>query len=371
MDAMKKYFQARWARVFCGEERASLASMRFVWCAFLALLWLPLVAQLTGFPPTAGLSENRNPAPLPKFNPYDPRTFTAGFDRWYGDHFGLRPFYVFANNWMTARILRTSPNAEVQFGSEGWFFFTADRSTENARGLIPFTEAELGGVVRRLEDQSDRMKRRGIPYYVLVCPNKQSIYPELLPAWMTKSGPTRLEQLVSALEKRTDIALVDPRREIIAGKTRGPVYMRTDSHWNPWGALIGHTLLTDAMRGRLQTLPRFLPGEWGIQVVHGGGGGDLTSSLLGLPGAFSDDWVSVNPPPGVQLRPARLKVVVFHDSFITQWKPFLDASFSEVVLQHRGVRGLDDALVDKEKPDVVIYEVVERNLDVFLHPSLR
>ncbi len=366
-----KYFYARWTRLFKSGEGLSSRSLMAVWCFFLLILWLPLAAQLTGFPPTTGLEENRAPAPIPRFNPYDPRAFSAGFERWYADHFGLRPFLVYANNWIVARIFRTSPNAEVQLGSDGWFYFTSDKSTENARGLVPLTKAELDGIVRRMEEQAARMKARGIPYVVLVCPNKQSVYPELLPSWMTHLGPTRLDQVTRALDGHREFVFVDPRAELLRAKGQGPVYMRTDSHWNPWGALVGHTAVLDRLRTRLALGERIDPLAWRIETVHGGGGGDLTSSLLGLPGAFSDDWVRVVPPGDRRLTPAAFKVVVFHDSFITQWKPFLDSTFAQVVLQHRGIRGLDDELVDREKPDLVIYEVVERNIDVFLHPSLR
>ena len=41
-----------------------------------------------------------------------------------------------------------------------------------------------------------------------------------------------------------------------------------------------------------------------------------------------------------------------------------------VTFKHRGIIGVDAALVTLLRPDVVICEVVERNLDAFLNPEL-
>jgi hypothetical protein len=52
------------------------------------------------------------------------------------------------------------------------------------------------------------------------------------------------------------------------------------------------------------------------------------------------------------------KAVIFRDSFGNAWKPFLGYHFSEVVYlwQHEW----DTDFLEREKPDVVIDEVVER-----------
>ena len=55
-------------------------------------------------------------------------------------------------------------------------------------------------------------------------------------------------------------------------------------------------------------------------------------------------------------------VLVFHDSFIWGMCKFLKESVGRTVLVHHSGLGFDAEVVEKEKPDIVIYEVVERGV---------
>jgi hypothetical protein len=54
-------------------------------------------------------------------------------------------------------------------------------------------------------------------------------------------------------------------------------------------------------------------------------------------------------------------VLVFHDSCGDGLVNFLPVYFSRVVFSHTG-RGFDRVLVEDQKPDIVIWEMVERHL---------
>jgi len=109
--------------------------------------------------------------------------------------------------------------------------------------------------------------------------------------------------------------------------------------------------------------------------------GDLID-MLGLPGRFREDDVAPfgkviadganrcarhveNPAaPGSETfncdRPGLPRAVVYRDSMAFSLIPLLAENFSRVVFVSS--RGFDPALIEREKPDVVIEEMVERTL---------
>ena len=72
-------------------------------------------------------------------------------------------------------------------------------------------------------------------------------------------------------------------------------------------------------------------------------------------------WVT-NAEPKVSLNPnAKGKAIIFRDSFAVSWYPFLGYHFKEVIFIWR--YHWDGAFLEREKPDVVIDEILERFLN--------
>jgi len=60
------------------------------------------------------------------------------------------------------------------------------------------------------------------------------------------------------------------------------------------------------------------------------------------------------------------KLLIFHDSFLAEIHPYLYHDFEQVVLINHGFAYINHETIQREKPDVVIYEVIERSLDALL-----
>ena len=60
----------------------------------------------------------------------------------------------------------------------------------------------------------------------------------------------------------------------------------------------------------------------------------------------------------------KFKILVFHDSFFNGMSKFFKESFGETVFVWSD---LQFGLVEKEKPDILIYERVERDIDMLLN----
>src|SRR6185295_1542120 len=83
----------------------------------------------------------------------------------------------------------------------------------------------------------DWLAQRDIRYLFIVAPDKQTIYPEYMPAQLNRVGTaTRLDQLVTYFERHSDIRILDLRDALRAVKLHDRPYERLDSHWNDVGA---------------------------------------------------------------------------------------------------------------------------------------
>jgi hypothetical protein len=162
------------------------------------------------------------------------------------------------------------------------------------------------------------------------------------------------------------------------------VYFQTDSHWNYNGAVVGYGELMRAVQATLPPgkLPAIAPARRptyvpGVDFYNG----DLVQ-MLGLPSrVFREDDVAPlgkvlgdasrcarridkDEIPGFEYfacdRPGLPRAVVLRDSMAILLIPLLSENFSRVV--YVAMRELDPGLIEREKPDIVIEEMVERSL---------
>lgn len=58
---------------------------------------------------------------------------------------------------------------------------------------------------------------------------------------------------------------------------------------------------------------------------------------------------------------------MFRDSYATNMMPFLSESFRELAYYEEWNFKFDSNLIDNEKPDIVIYELLEKNIPMLLN----
>src|SRR5580700_382880 len=122
--------------------------------------------------------ENRNLAKLPGWprNFQDVKNFTGQAMVFYRDHFGFRNALIRAVALGKYHGLGPEVNDRIIVGKEGWLFYSKDE--------------------KFLAD-------RGIPFLVVIPPDKQTIYPEYLPdEFRGFPTPSRLDQLITRLRER-------------------------------------------------------------------------------------------------------------------------------------------------------------------------
>lgn len=215
-----------------------------------------------------------------------------------------------------------------------------------------------------------------------VAPDKATVYPEHLPHWATRAAQhSPLDRLTAMIRADGALHFVDLRPALIAAKSRSRVYYATDSHWNSIGARIAYGELMrsvgDVVAPRLPaaadvTMPPYVPG---VDVYHG----DLarmTGDVDRFPEpdyaplwkilAAADARCGKRTDAGKDLgyewyecnRPGLPRAVVYRDSMAIPLIPLLSENFSHVV--YVSSQRLDPAFILRERPDVVIEEMVER-----------
>lgn len=346
---------------------------------FLAALCAPLMAQVTGVGQGDAGRENRPLGAFPRLRPTADSlaAFPGGFRIWYEHRFGLREPLVRFHNRVKA-ALGVSTVERVLIGKENWLFLDRDwHIIEQHRGMRPLDAGHLGAWRASLADRQAWLAARGIPYLLVVVPEKSTLYPEKLPDRLRRvSDETPLDQLVRHMARSGPVSVLD-LRAALAGHKSGPLlYERTDSHWSSLGAYVAYREIVTALAERHGF--RLVPQPLGAfrTVTRPGPGGDL-ARMLALEDVYRDTWVTLVPKEprrarqvphtlrsGRQVRVFETKdrrlprAVVFHDSFIEALHPFLSEHFERATYSRQFLFSAE--LVEAERPDVVIQELAER-----------
>jgi hypothetical protein len=256
-------------------------------------------------------------------------------------------------------------------------------------GIRPFTDSELQQWKRTLEERSAWLRSQGIAYLLVIVPDKHTIYPENLPAVIHRiKNRTRLDQLMQCMQDDPNVDILDLRHILIAAKAEHQVYEQTGTHWNDYGAYIAYTAIMKRLEKHFSSLKPIPESEFKIFITETKGC-DLMGRL-GIHDRFSEKIIIFQPLEGrkaidrtdftiptsqqayVELTIKKFIVketgeqglpvaVVFHDSFTRNYlDPFLSEHFSRIFYSWQTEFSPD--IIQREKPDIVIQEMVERVL---------
>jgi hypothetical protein len=348
---------------------------------FAAILVAPTVAAVFRLNPMGGIDEKRKLAGKPTDSPWSKGglarvpAIAQAWEKYFGDNFGLRKLLIGTYRLASFRLLQASPNPAVVVGeSDGtsrWLYFDASLASDGVGldsilGKKPYTAAELALIADRLRQVTLLVRGKGAKLVIAICPDKQTIYPEYLPrAKRPKPGAvSRLDQFWTVAAALDDVPLVDVRIPLRAAKADTLLYYPSDTHWNMRGEVFGYQAVARALA--VQDPSReVLPMKLFTWLLGPPRVGDLTA-LMGLPAFGGDqDWLPVAGSTATLARPKRGKLLMISDSFFGNLPSFFELQFESVKRINRalyGMRGelVAPALLDAEKPDVVILESVER-----------
>ena len=356
---------------------------RALCCLFGTLVLAPWIDEFVRPDAIRGPTpEQRTAVELPKFGLDLERlvTFPAQFERHYADTFGLRDVLLGWRSLERLTLFGVFPHRNVACGSAGWLFYTGESSVPLLRGLSPMTEDELERWSLEIEEHRRYCEARGIAYLFAIGPNKETIYPEHLPEAWNKVGPTRLEQLYEHWRATGQRGVLDLRPALLSDKARAgesePTYYPLGTHWSDRGALIACREIAAALHA---SLPALVPRDLDLyELLRDAGPGESWAPAAYVPGWLTQHVVGYEPLGGRGARATRsvdqpyqrtwyekrenpaLSVLVFRDSFGEKPAKYLAESTSLVVSSSE--YGIDETLIEAERPSAVIEIYVERKL---------
>jgi len=357
---------------------------------FLSILLLPLLDIFLPIAPRAEFSENRTLASRPAlvWTRAGIESFPARFGEYFKDRFGFRKNLIQLHTIYKTKLLAQSPNRKVLLGGNGWLYFTGEAETF-LQYLKPFSEEELNGLTAAIESSGKWFGEHKILFFILVAPNKQTIYPEFLPepqaAWTRYN---HFDDFLRHFKSHSPLdVFIDIKQSLLREKNEGKrVYYQTDSHWNNLSAFLAYDrILTKLRQYNVQATGK-KPGdfEWVTRPYSG----DLVN-LLGVERLFSEknDFlvpryrpmaviqtiekgekfhsVSVTFPVIISEADKAIskKVLFLRDSQLDAAIPLFSESFRRTVYINYGENpDVIKKILEAEKPDIVLCEIVERNL---------
>lgn len=291
-------------------------------------------------------------------------------------------------------------SAWVYEGQDGWLFLTGGSNSIGAlynRSAALLDEAKLQQWVKLIEHRAHRCEQMGIEYVHVNIPEKLTVYDNKLhdpPIVDWRLSPAmRLREMVQRSRYAgVWLDLVDPFR---AARDETQLYYKTDTHWTPEGCFVGYnllcakigippdlTLLTrpsrevdsvldlglkmdpliyerlklyDFIQHSISTyrnlIAQYLDTVTANAVVH-----------VGSHVAYKNDSPSA----------AKKKILIFGDSYASQRPDGLTAMLAETAREVEFIwsSNLDWAYIKRAKPDIVIYELVERFMTVVARDQL-
>ena len=320
------------------------------------------------------------------------------FEKWFNDHFFGRDMLI--SLYMNIqKVVDGKGNNHVMVGSKNWLYSATSFVVSMYQNTNLFSEKELQTAGSKMEEFVDEAHRHGVKeVYFYFSPDKETLYPEFYPAYITKQGNvSRLQQLISFLHnKHPRLKVLNYTSVLEKVKGKGEqIFCKTGSHMTGIGSYYEYLLF---MRGVKKDYPFLKTVDWQDVVTQ-----DTYDCDIDLYRMLNDKSYSKRNTYNKSVRIKKpmadlvdehyrfekslgnvyfytnksannhLKVLFLTDSFGTRWKQYLAESFASIYNVFVG-NGVDYTFFDDElafikdyRPDIIVIESTERFLQRFLN----
>jgi alginate O-acetyltransferase complex protein AlgJ len=283
---------------------------------------------------------------------------------WEDEHHGPMPILT--------RFIR---DGKVARGKGGWLFLDNDSNDVMSQhaGTRTLSPDELEAWRVLLEERTTRLAEKQIPYFFLVAPDPQGVYPEMLPDGFVPTRERPIHKLLARFQEAESRArLIYPLDELVAGKPNRLAYSPFDTHWTEFGALVAYSRIMKDVRAvvpvrvidpaDISFTTRMMPGELRYKLGFDDDVEHL-QAVFEVRALLVEDneveWTGAHLTLECAEAPPTT-CVLFGDSYSLALLRFLGESFRRLVFVHSP--WLDYELVEREQPDVVIRMLAERFL---------
>ena len=309
----------------------------------------------------------------PKFNIdiNNPKSTLAKAKKYYHKNYGLKNLLLKDYIDFKIKILKEPVlQNQIVHGKNDWLYLGDNykNSFKNTFGNDDFIIKDEKKIISNLKEIQLFLDKKSIPFYFVIAPDKNQIYPEYLPFQLNKNE-TKASKIIKQINNQTSITCFSLYKCLITKKNKVDLYYKTDSHWNSYGAFIGYKEIMKKINEKKQIKAESI-NNYTItknENFNGGLSRMLLSNKLEDSIVFKrkkEFNIEIIKKDNTFKHFKNLngvgKLLIYRDSFTDNLLPFLNDTFKEVI----SIKGhnLNKNLIDSFKPDLVILEKIERNL---------
>ena len=391
------YKITQYLEVFKIRDKNSRIDIVFV-CCFFIFLFVPTMKIDTA---EFDRRENRKLAVWPSLfvdgkvnNKYGREFESALNDRFFGRRISIRRF-----NQFKYKISLKPDTERAYMGKENWLFTKFYDSQNRVRNATLYTQEELDKMQHNLERINDWAVKNNIQVFVQLHPDKESVYPEMLPKIEKVNPISKREQLEESFKDFGNMHFAFSTNDLIDAKKDGLVFCKSGTHETQLGKMVMYHNLIQKMK---EHYPKLKPIEK-KDVIFGETIGCDKDIFVVMPLSeekygrenLSDTKISLkNPAPAIMKKEVRftdstrfgdnityfkrekpktgLRVFMFTDSISDQYKDLMPEHFDEGVVVFLGDgRNFNPPFYAEDiaafKPNVFIIASVERFYSRFLY----
>lgn len=310
--------------------------------------------QLASFPELRKEDGNFNTGILNEFADY------------FADHFGFRHEMITLNDWLTETAFKTLDSNSVLLGKDSWLFYKS--TLEDYTGTNLFTARQSYAAAHVLGLMQEYCEQNGIDFCFTIAPNKNSMYSSQMPARYAAAS-VRNAQLLKQQMEQQNVRYMDLFE--VLSNSKEQLYYRLDSHWNMRGAQLAAQALLKELKGCEVEFDPFITGEklphTGdlYEMVYPAGSETEQDTAYDFTYQYDEKFHSADDITiHTKNSEADGSVFVYRDSFGINLHPFLAQSYGSACFSRNMPYRL--TAVMEEQPDVLLVELVERNLNWLL-----
>lgn len=286
------------------------------------------------------------------------------FETYFSEHFALRQQLVTLDGYFKSKIFGTSSNDDVIVGKDGWLYY--GETVNDFLNIDTLSDRGINNIKNNLEIISDYCKQNEVKFVFTVAPNKNSVYPEYMPAnYFPTGNSNNYERLYGSFSE--DFPYCDMKEVILSTESNIPLYHKKDTHWNNLGAYAGHTRLMEML-----DVEKCPSGNWTVRndrksdladMIYPTGKADDTQvytdynfqyQYLGRFTGFDDITIKTFCEGKTG------SLLMFRDSYGEAVLPYIAECFGSAEFSRSVPYRLDN--IGNGGADNVILEIVERNI---------
>lgn len=297
---------------------------------------------------------------------------------------------IYSNLRLTGLKESPLPN-RILLGTDNFLYYCEKEDGNpivDYQGYIQLTEDDLESIYFSIKNFYEWLKQKKILFYLIVVPDKQSIYYDKLPEKIKKIDRTSADQIIDYLTKK-GIPVIDLRQPLLEAKSLSnlDIYFKTDTHWNSLGAYIAYrSIIKNLLKYNIKIKPINIDIQIidEKQIIKHGGTGELYVMMKLKNDPYIYDIALEHPtsytieyPEGEKPYPkiiitksnkSNLEVVIYRDSFFQSLIPYISNNFKYAYYLWDYLhisKKIKKSIIEEINPDIVILESAERYLQSY------